>query len=76
MDMYTLAQTAYLDSAFGTIEELPRAGSALENPYVFDASARELKVMAAQGLVEIVEEHCVRVAEESLIDRLRFRRTR
>ena len=72
--MHTLAQSAYLDSSFGIEEELPRAGSALENPYVFDASARELKVMAAKGLVDIVEERTTRVAGEVLIDRLRFRR--
>jgi hypothetical protein len=72
--MKTLAQTAYLDSSFGVDQELPRAGSALENVYVFDASARELKSMAAQGLVEIVEEHSTQVADEVLIDRLRFRR--
>ena len=74
MSMYTLAQTVYLDSSYGIEEELPRAGSALENPYVFDASARELIVMAAKGLVEITEEHTTRVADEVLIDRLRFRR--
>jgi hypothetical protein len=74
--MYTLAQTEYLDSTFGAVHDLPRAGSALENPYVFDASARELKAMAAQGLVEIVEEHCVDFSEEVLIDRLRFTRLR
>ena len=72
--MYTLAQSAYLDSIFGIDEELPRAGSALENPYVFDASARELKAMAAEGLLDIVEEHTTRLAGEVLIDRLRFRR--
>jgi hypothetical protein len=72
--MHTLAQSAYLDSSFGIDEELPRAGSALENPYVFDASARELKAMAAKGLVDIVEERTTRVAGEVLIDRLRFRR--
>jgi hypothetical protein len=72
--MHTLAQSAYLDSSFGIDEELPHAGSALENPYVFDASARELKAMAAKGLVDIVEEHTTRVADEVLIDRLRFRR--
>lgn len=74
LSIYTLAQTTYLDSSYGIEEELPRAGSALENPYVFDASARELKVMAAKGLIEITEEHSTRVADEVLIDRLRFRR--
>jgi hypothetical protein len=72
--MHTLAQSTYLDSTFGIDEGLPRAGSALENPYVFDASARELKAMAAKGLVEILEERTTRVADEFLIDRLRFRR--
>jgi hypothetical protein len=72
--MYTLAQSIYLDSTFGVEEELPRAGSALENPYVFDASARELKDMAARGLLKIVEEHVSRWGDEALIDRLRFRR--
>jgi hypothetical protein len=72
--MYTLAQLVYLDSTFGVEEELPRAGSALENPYVYDASARELKDMAARGLLKIVEERVSRRGEEALIDRLRFRR--
>ena len=42
---------------FGTLTELPNSGSALENPYVYDASARELKVMALQGLLRIVDEN-------------------
>ena len=74
--MYTLARAAYLDSQFGVDEELPRAGSALENPYVFDATARELKAMPDEGLVAIVQEHTVRAASEVLIDRLSFRRLR
>ena len=48
-----------------------------ENPYVFDAAARELRAMAAEGLVEIVSQHTVHSAnEEVLIDRLRFSRLR
>lgn len=72
--MRTIAKSIYLDSGFGNDEELPRAGSALENPYVYDAAAREFKEMAAQGLVEIVLEHRLQLADEVLIDRLRFRR--
>lgn len=75
--MATLARTIYLDSAFGVVEELPWAGSTLENPFVFDDAARELTAMAAEGLVEIVE---VRTAQsgqdEVLVDRLKFRRLR
>jgi hypothetical protein len=74
--MGTLAHSAYLDSEFGQLRELPRAGSALENPYVFDATARELKGMAERGLVEIVSERTVSSATGPLIDRLCFRRVR
>lgn len=72
--MRTLAESAYLESEFGVPHELPRAGSALENPFVFDAAAHELKQMAERGLVKIVDEH--RSASGSLIDRLRFMRLR
>jgi hypothetical protein len=74
--MRTLAQSAYLDSEFGVEQELPHAGSALENPFVFDATARELHNMAREGLVEIVNERRRDVSDESLIDRLTFKRVR
>lgn len=74
--MRTLAESAYLDSQFGTPIELPTVGSSLENPYVYDASARELKAMASQGLVEIVDEHHVGEGIGGLISRLTFRRLR
>ena len=74
--MRTLAQSAYLDSEFGVEQELPHAGSALENPFVFDATARELHDMAREGLVEIVDERRCDVSDESLIDRLTFKRVR
>ena len=74
--MITLAQSAYLDSLFGVEHDLPRAGCALENPYVFDATARDLKEMAERGLVAIVDEHVMANAREPLIDRLRFMRLR
>lgn len=74
--MNTLAHALYIDSGFGVEQELPRAGSALENPFVFDAAARELKALAAEGRVEIVHERSSSRAGESLIDRLRFKRLR
>ncbi len=72
----TLAQAVYLDSSLDVVQDLPRAGSALEHPYVFDAAAREFKQMADQGMVEIVSEHAMRSGEDVLIDKLRFRRVR
>jgi hypothetical protein len=74
--MRSLAQTVYLDSAFGVVEDLPRAGSTLENPFVYDAVARELKAMAESGLIEIVEEQVRRFAQEPLVEYLSFRRLR
>jgi hypothetical protein len=72
----TLAQAVYLDSSFDTESELPRAGSSLENPFVYDASARELKDLAQRGLLVVTEERSHRVGDEELIDSLRFKRLR
>lgn len=74
--MRTWAEIAYLDSQFGVESELPRAGTPLENPYVYDASAREIKALADRGLVEITAEHTAFVADEPLIELLHFRRLR
>ena len=73
--MSSLAQSLFLDSELRVEQELPRAGSALENPYVYDAVAREIKQMAQRGLVEIVQEHRSH-AGEPLIRSLRYRRLR
>jgi hypothetical protein len=74
--MRTLAQNAYLDSEFGTLNELPKAGSPLENPYVYDAAARELKEMAQQGLLKIVDEQRSDGDRDGPISRLTFERLR
>jgi hypothetical protein len=69
--MPSIAMSTFLDSELGEVSELPRAGSALEHPLVFDSAARELQALAQQGRIEIVQE---RRASEGLIDRLLFRR--
>ncbi|HZE91282.1 MAG TPA: hypothetical protein VE029_06170 [Rhizobacter sp.] len=74
--MTTFAHSVYLDSEFGVPQDLPKAGSSLENPYAFDATARELKAMAERGLVEIISEHSLEQAHEQLIDSLSFVRVR
>jgi hypothetical protein len=74
--MLSLAQSLFLDSELRVEQELPHAGSALENPFVYDAVARELKQMAQRGLVEIVQEHTRPHSTEPLIDSLRYRRVR
>ncbi len=73
--MLSLAQSLFLDSELRVEQDLPRAGSTLENPFVYDAVAREFEQMAQRGLVEIVQEHKSNDGEP-LIDSLRFRRVR
>jgi len=73
--MTTVAEALYRDSEFGVLQEVPRAGSALEVPLVYDSTARELKDMADRGMVEIVTEHHA-PGGEALIDRLVFKRVR
>ena len=74
--MSTFAHSAYRDSEFGLPQDLPHAGSSLENPYAFDATAKELKMMAKLGLIEILDEHVSFRTQDPLIDRLTFVRLR
>jgi hypothetical protein len=74
--MRTLVESIYLNSTPGELTELAAAGTTLENPYVYDSAARELKTMAEKGLVRIVrEEHHV-AANDTLIARITFARLR
>jgi hypothetical protein len=72
----TFAQSEYWGSKLKVPRDLPHAGSTLENPYVFDATARELKQMASRGLVEILDEATIGAGQDTLISRLRFQRLR
>jgi len=72
----TVVQNIYLDSEIGVPTDLIAAGTSLENPYVYDSVARELKSMANQGLVRITAESLAASAPEPLIDRIRFERVR
>jgi hypothetical protein len=74
--MPSLARSLFMDSQLAVDSELPRAGTALENPFVYDAVAREFKQMAHSGLVEIVHEHAQGNDDGALIDSLQYRRTR
>ena len=74
--MSTLVQNVYLDSEFGVATELQAAGTSLENPYVYDSAARELKSMAQEGLVEIIREQVIPGVAEPLIRHISFARLR
>jgi len=74
--MRSLLRSIYLDSEPGELIELEPAGTGLENPYVYDSAARELKAMAEQGLVTIVREEKRHDQGRELIDRIAFERVR
>ena len=71
--MSPLIKGAYLDSELGVLTPLLPAGTTLENPYVYDSAARELKALADKGLVEIADEQ---TTGEALIGSISFRRIR
>jgi len=51
---------------------LNKSQRAQQNRFVFDASAREIKALAARGLVEIVSEHYAADHEGALITDMVF----
>ena len=72
--MSSIAMTVFLDSSPGELIDLPHAGSGLEHPLVFDSAAREIRQLAADGRVEVVEQRVKTVGNDTLIEELRFRR--
>lgn len=67
-----MAVHSLLDAPVGAPFELPRAGSSLENPFVYDAVARELRCEARRGRLAVVD--CVSEGEgtDALIKRFVF----
>jgi hypothetical protein len=74
--MTSMSRTIYLSADVGVPTDVPPAGSSLENPYVYDSVARELKAMADEGLLQVVSEDRRQGASEPLIGHIRFARLR
>lgn len=74
--MLSIAESLLAHTPLGTTFELPRAGTTLENPYVYDAAAREIKEHASRGRVEIIDEVVTPMGAEQIVSRLVFRRLR
>jgi hypothetical protein len=70
--MSTIAQNVYRDASIGGTIELPKAGTPLENSWVYDSSAREIKAMAEQGLVKIVSERRASERDDAMITAIAF----
>lgn len=74
--MRSLVHSIYIDSEFGVPKELEGAGTDLENPYVYDSAAREIKALADKGLVRIIDEQVRAGFSEPLIGCISFERVR
>jgi hypothetical protein len=64
------------DSQVGVARRLERAGGALENPYVYNDVAEDLKSLAGQGWLDVLAEESVDRGGELLIDHITFIRRR
>ena len=74
--MRYLSQTLFQDSELGVLTELPRAGTTLELPLVYDRVAGDLCKMAREGALEVVSRDVETVQGEELITHLAFKRLR
>ena len=70
--MTTIALRLFRDAEVGTVIPLARAGSGLENPFVYDASARDLKQLEQQGRLRVVDERKAAASDGDLITYLAF----
>jgi len=74
--MTSMSRSIYLAADVGVPTDVLPAGSSLENPYVYDSVARELKSMAEEGLLEVVSEESRPGDSGRLIERISFARLR
>lgn len=72
MNTLSIARRILLESPAETAVELSRAGTGLENPYVFHEAALEIKAAAARGRARIVEETVGATGTDTLVTSLKF----
>ncbi|MCU0814191.1 MAG: hypothetical protein MUC32_07670 [Burkholderiaceae bacterium] len=72
--MPSIAHSIHAFAPIGAVVELPSAGTWLENPYVYDAAARDIKAFVAHGCTEIVDEKVEHLGGEPITVHLAFRR--
>jgi len=65
---------ALLDTPIGEVAELPKAGTPLEQPLVYDSAARALKELAREGALAVIDEQTTSVNGAELITGFSFRR--
>ena len=72
--MSSIAQSIYFEAKPGIPWPLERAGSPLDNPFVYDSVAKDIKAMVEKGMVEIVDEQAAVFLGEPLISMISFKR--
>lgn len=70
--MTTFTDRIYMQATVGAVIALPKYGTQLENRYVFDSAAREVKEMAELGRVKIVDERRAFQHDSDLITDIAF----
>ena len=74
--MRTLSTTIFLSADVGVPVDVESAGTPLENPYVYDSVARDLKAMERDGLLRVVNETSSAANGDGPIDHISFVRLR
>ena len=74
--MRTLSRSIFLSADVGVSVDVEPAGTSLENPYVYDSVARDLKAMEREGLLRVVNEKSRQGNVDGPIDRISFIRLR
>lgn len=72
--MPSIAESVHATAPIGAVVELPGPGTWLENPFAYDAAARDIKALVQRGCTEIVEEVTRLVGSEVVTVKLAFRR--
>ncbi len=71
---HSIARQIFAQAPVGEPVRLPQAGTSLENPYVFDSVAREIKFAGSEfGELEVIEER-THASDDGLIIDFVFRR--
>lgn len=74
--MSSIADRVLASVDVGEPAELPREGTWLEDPYLYDRVAWEMQRHAERGVVEILQRQQRTLGGQTLVSHLQFRRLR
>jgi hypothetical protein len=74
--MSLIAEQLLRETPYGEVRSLPRAGTPLENPWVYDAVGRDMQQLARKGLIEVVRAREEPIGDAQLLTEFQYRRKR